>query len=282
MTASMAGSAGEFQTLIGESAGLYRSEPSSFVIGFLSQAVAVGFLIAMAGYAGHSPELRQPVTRKIRDLATLSFLATPGKPGGHGSGGDQGPLAPSKGGLPEMSMRLQLAPPAVQPRNPDPKLPEPPSLMALSEVKFPQFPNLGDPLAAVAAPPSNGPGNGGGIGTVCCGGVGSSPGSGFGDAPGGNVFRAGFAGVSEPRVIYDPDPEYTDEARNARFEGVVLLALLVDAEGHTSNIRVQRSLGMGLDQKAVQTVGKWRFQPATWNGHAVAVLIHVEVSFKLY
>jgi protein TonB len=241
MTVSIPGSAREFQTLTGESAGLYRSEPSSFVIGFLSQAIAVEFLIAWAAHASHTPNLQQPVKREIQDLATLSFLTTPSEPGGHGSGGNQGRIAPSKGDLPEMSMRLQLAPPEVKPRNPDPKLPEPPSLMALSEVKFPQVPNLGDPLAAVAAPPSNGPGNGGGIGTVCCGGVGSSPGSGFGDAPGGNLFRAGVAGVTQPRVIYDPDPEYTDEARNARFQGVVLLALLVDADGHTSNIRVQRS-----------------------------------------
>jgi protein TonB len=282
VTVSIPGSAREFQTLIGESSGLYRSEPSSFVIGFLSQAIGVGFLIAWAACASHTPKIRQPVTEEIQDLATVSFLPAPSEPGGHGSGGDQGRIAPSTGALPEMSMRLQLAPPAVKPRNPDPKLPEPPSLMALSEVKFPQFPNLGDPLAAVAAPPSNGPGNGGGIGTVCCGGVGSSAGSGFGDAPRGNVFRAGVAGVTQPRAIYDPDPEYTDEARNARFQGVVLLALLVDADGHTSNIRVQRSLGMGLDQKAVQTVSKWRFQPATLNGHAVAVLINVEVSFKLY
>jgi protein TonB len=282
MSVSVHGSAREFQTLVGESSGLYRSEPSSFLIGFLSQAMAVGFLIAWTSYGSHTPDLRQPVTREIQDLATLSFPATSSEPGGHGSGGDQTRLAPSKGGLPEMNLRLQLAPPAAKPRNPDPTLPEPPSLTALSEVKFPQFPNLGDPLAAFAAPPSNGAGNGGGIGTACCGGVGSSPGSGFGETPGGNVFRAGFAGVTEPRVIYDPDPEYTDEARNARFEGVVLLALLVDANGHTSNIRVQRSLGMGLDQKAVQTVSKWRFQPATLNGHAVAVLINVEVSFKLY
>jgi hypothetical protein len=193
MTASTAGSAGEFQTLIGESAGLYRSEPCSFVFGFLSQALAVVFLIAIAGSAGHSPDLRQPVTRK-NSGSGHALIAGHSRTWRTWFGRDQGRLAPSKGGLPEMSTRLQLAPPSAKPRNPDPKLPEPPSLTALSEVKFPPVPNLGDPLAAVPAPPSNGPGNLGGIGTVCCGGVGSSPGAGFGDAPGGNVFRAGFAG----------------------------------------------------------------------------------------
>src|SRR5229473_2788691 len=148
--------------------------------------------------------------------------------------------------------------PEAVPVNLDPKLPEPPSVMALSDVKLPQLVQLGDPLSAVQGPPSNGPGGGGGIGSNCRG------------------------GVTQPRPTYDPDPDYSDVARKAKYQGSVLLWLVVGPEGRPHNIRVQRSLGMGLDERALAAVSTWRFQPATLNGQPVAVEVNVEVSFRLY
>jgi TonB family protein len=161
-------------------------------------------------------------------------------------------------------------------------LPEPPSLMALSDVKLPQLARLGDPLSGVQGPPSNGPGGGGGIGSNCCGGVGPRTGPGFGPYDAGNVFRPGIGGVTQPRPIYDPDPDYSDAARKAKYQGSVVLWLVVGPEGLPHNIRVQRSLGMGLDEKAIAAVSTWRFQPATLNGQPVAVEVNVQVSFRLY
>jgi protein TonB len=154
--------------------------------------------------------------------------------------------------------------------------------MALSEVKLPQLAQLGDPLSAVQRPPSNGPGGGGGIGSGCCGGVGPRSGPGFGPYDGGNVFRPGIGGVTQPRPIYEPDPDYSDAARKAKYQGSVLLGLVVGADGLPHNVRVQRSLGMGLDEKAIAAVSTWRFQPATLDGKPVAVEVNVQVSFRLY
>jgi TonB family protein len=112
--------------------------------------------------------------------------------------------------------------------------------------------------------------------------VGPKNGPGFGPYDQGNVFSRGKGGVTAPRPIYDPDPEYSDAARRAKYQGSVLLWLVVAPNGRPRNIRVQRSLGMGLDEKAIEAVSQWRFQPATLNGQPVAVQINVEVSFRLY
>jgi TonB family protein len=88
--------------------------------------------------------------------------------------------------------------------------------------------------------------------------------------------------VTQPRPIYDPEPDYSDAARKAKFQGSVLLWLVVGPEGRPHNIRVQRSLGMGLDEKAIAAVSTWRFDPARLDGRPIAVEVNVEVSFRLY
>ncbi len=97
----------------------------------------------------------------------------------------------------------------------------------------------------------------------------------------GGAYRVG-GGVSPPRVIHDPDPYYSEKARRAYHQGTVVLWLIVGTDGKPHGIRVQRSLGMGLDEEAVKAVEKWRFQPATKDGHPVPVMINVEVNFRLY
>ena len=89
-------------------------------------------------------------------------------------------------------------------------------------------------------------------------------------------------GVSAPRALSTPDPEYSEEARKAKYQGTVVLWLIVDQYGHPQQLKVSRSLGMGLDQKAIEAVRQWKFEPAMKDGRPVAVQINVEVNFRLY
>ena len=269
-----------FPGLLSDNIGLYRTRPENFLASLLVHAMALALVLWLATWIPGRPNDPGPRVSHAMNIGPISFL--PQEPGGHGSGGTHDPLPVSRGALPTLTLADQLTPPEAVPLNPDPKLPEPPSVMALSDVKLPQLAQLGDPLSAVQGPSSNGPGRGGGIGSNCCGGVGPSSGPGFGPYDTGNVFRPGIGGVTQPRPIYDPDPDYSEAARKAKYQGAVVLWLVVGADGLPHQIRVQRSLGMGLDEKAVAAVSTWRFQPATLNGQPVAVEVNVQVSFRLY
>jgi protein TonB len=204
--------------------------------------------------------------------------------GGGGGGGDRSPLPANKGKLPRPSLK-QFTPPMAVVNNPNPKLVMEPTIIVSPDAALPNvnMPNYGDPLARIG-PPSNGPGSGGGIGSGSGGGVGPGRGGGYGPGEGGGVgggaFRIG-GGVSAPIPIYKPEPEYSEEARKAKFQGTVMLAIIVDVDGTTKNIHVLRSLGMGLDEKAIEAVSKWRFRPGYKDGHPVPVHANVEVNFRL-
>lgn len=88
-------------------------------------------------------------------------------------------------------------------------------------------------------------------------------------------------GVSPPRVMSQPDPDYSPEARKAKYQGTVVLQLMVDTTGKPKALQVVRPLGLGLDERAVAAVTKWRFAPAQKDGKPVAVLINIELSFHL-
>jgi protein TonB len=77
------------------------------------------------------------------------------------------------------------------------------------------------------------------------------------------------------------EPEYSEEARKAKWQGTVVLSLIVDEKGHPQGIKVSKSLGLGLDQKAIEAVEKWRFKPGMKDGKAVAVYATIEVNFRL-
>ncbi len=98
--------------------------------------------------------------------------------------------------------------------------------------------------------------------------------------PGAGVFRVG-GGVSAPRAIYSPDPGYSEKARQEKYQGTCVLRLVVDTNGLPRNIRVERPIGMGLDEEAIEAVRNWRFKPAMKDGAPVAVQIAVEVSFHI-
>ena len=260
--------------------GLYRSRLANFLASFLVHVLGLALILWVATWVPDRPPNVGPEVSHAINVGPISVL--PDEPGGHGGGGTRAKLAASRGALPQLTLQDQLTPPEAVPLNSDPKLPEPPSVMALSDVKLPQLAQLGDPLAAVQGPPSNGPGARGGNGSGCCGGVGPGNGPGFGPYDAGNIFHPGRGGVTPPRPIYDPDPDYSDAARKAKYQGSVLLWLVVDPQGRPHNLRIQRSLGMGLDEKAVAAVSTWRFQPGSLHGQPVAVEINVEVSFRLY
>jgi len=95
------------------------------------------------------------------------------------------------------------------------------------------------------------------------------------------IYVAGH-GVTPPRAIYSPDPEFSEEARHAGHRGTCVLWLIVDNKGTPRDIMVKRSLGMGLDEKAVETVRQWKFKPAMKDGVPVAVQVSIEISFRLY
>jgi protein TonB len=206
--------------------------------------------------------------------------------GGGGGGGDHDKLQASAGRLPKQSMQ-QLTPPAAVVRNPAPKLEVDPTIVVPPEVHLQQssLPDLGNPLSRLPSVPSNGVGGGGGIGEGHGGGVGSGDGGGFGPGSGGGtgggVFKVG-GGVSAPKAIYSPDPEYSEEARKVKHMGTVVLWLVVGPDGKPRDIRVARTLGLGLDEKAIEAVKNWRFEPALKDGKPVAVQVNVEVNFHLY
>ena len=206
--------------------------------------------------------------------------------GGGGGGGDRDKLQAPKGKLPKLAMQ-QITPPAIVIRNDHPKLPVEPTVVVPPQIKLASnMPSIGNPMAAIpSGPPSNGTGSGGGIGSGSGGGVGSGTGPGVGPGHGGGigggVFRVG-GGVSAPRALDTPDPEYSEEARKAKYQGTCVLWLIVGPDGKPRDVKVARALGMGLDQKAIEAVRNWKFQPAMKDGKPVAVQINVEVNFRLY
>jgi TonB family protein len=225
---------------------------------------------------------------KIIDISPYLPKLPPGgeKASGGGGGGERMNTPPSKGRLPKFSMQ-QLTPPMATIRNPNPKLPAEPTVVVPPDIRVPQ-PNIsayGDPLAAMVTG-SGGPGGGAGIGTGCCGGVGSGSGPGVGPGEGGGigggVFRPGRGGVGYPECAYCPDPRFSDEARKAKYQGTVLLRVIVQPDGRATNISVVKGLGMGLDENAVEAVKGWRFKPAIGpGGKAVPVEVMIEVTFRL-
>ena len=245
--------------------------------------IAAGYLIVRHPTVSAAPAKAVVQLVDPSDLPALKPSKT--LAGGGGGGGDRDVLQATHGKLPKFSMQ-QLTPPVVVVRNEHPKLAVEPTVVIppTLQIASNHMPNLGDPTSH-AVLPSNGTGSGGGIGSGSGGGVGSGSGPGFGPGEGGGygggIFHVG-GGVSPPRVIYQVDPEFSEEARKAKYQGTCTLMLVVDTAGRPSRIRVASSLGMGLDEKAIEAVKQWRFEPSMKDGHPVNVEIAVEVEFHLY
>jgi len=257
---------------------------SHLAISFALHVAALALVVASGWWM---VENRAAVRSTVAGLIpTDVYLLPPRRSQSHGGGGggDQDKMSASRGSAPRFSSD-QLTPPAVVARNEDPKLPAEPTVLGPPDIVLAQSPQVGDPVSQILTASSNGTGSAGGIGSGEGGGVGLGTGPGVGEGRGGGigggVFRVG-GGVTAPRAIYDPDPEYSEEARKAKYQGNVMLWAVIGPDGRPRDLRIARSLGMGLDQKAIDAVAKWRFAPALKDGQPVAVQVNIEVSFRLY
>lgn len=262
----------------------YGTKPANFLVSFLLHTLMAVLLVASTSFVvSHRNEIKATVTGVVTDISPYILPPSKDRAGGGGGGGDRDKLEASKGAPPKFA-REQFTPPAIVIRNPNPKLVMDPTVVGPPDLKLANG-QIGDPMSNILGPPSNGTGSGGGIGSGSGGGVGSGRGPGVGPGWGGGIgggaYRVG-GGVSAPRAIFAPDPEYSEEARKAKFQGTVVLWVEVGPDGRPRQIRVQRTLGMGLDEKAMEAVRTWKFEPARLNGQPVAVQINVEVNFRLY
>jgi TonB family protein len=211
---------------------------------------------------------------------------------GGGGGGRQKPEPPSKGVPPQMALTPQIVLPNPEP----PKIKNPTLPVAMTtygdpSLRMPKGP-IGDPTG-VPAPPSPGPGSGGGIGRNTGTGVGGGTGGGAGpgrggNAGGGDMDIGGGRSIEpmtaslRPTILYREKAKYTEEARQNKIQGTVVLQVVFNVNGSISDVRVVRGLPDGLTEKAIEAAKKIRFNPAVKNGAPVSVRGSLEFTFNLY
>ena len=211
---------------------------------------------------------------------------------GGGGGGRQRPEPPSKGVPPQMALTPQIVLPNPEP----PKIKNPTLPVAMTtygdpSLRMPKGP-IGDPTG-VPAPPSPGPGKGDGIGRSTGTGVGGGTGGGAGPGRGGNA-GGGDMGLGggrsiepmtaslRPTILYREKAKYTEEARQNKIQGTVVLQVVFNVNQQITDIRVIRGLPDGLTEKAIEAAKKIRFNPAVKNGAPVSVRGSLEFTFNLY
>ena len=198
-------------------------------------------------------------------------------------GGTNDVLDPNKGRLPRLDMN---AVEKVQvPLFDHPKLALDNSIALPPDIKLPEnqaMPMIGMHNSTNVTVISGGPGRNGGIGFGPDGSYGPGTGNGWGADSGNGLYRPGVGGVSQPIPIVTPEAEFSDEARRQKYEGVCMISVIIDAQGNPQSPRVVQHLGMGLDEKALEAVMKYRFKPTRKDGKPVAVRISVMVNFRLY
>ena len=256
-------------------------------------------------------------TLKNSEPVRLVFLMNKIGPGGGGGGGGLKMPAPPPRAQRKPPIRLvkrpsspvpppRPTPPPPRPRpierpTPPPPVIEPPKVQPIPVPVEPPKPPPAVQAPVVAAPadpvdaagtlgrststaPSSGPGTGGGVGSGAGTGIGEGQGGGIGPGSGGGTGGGPFqpgTGIDPPQLIREVRPVYTDEARRRALEGDVVLEIVVRRDGSVGSMRVLRSLGAGLDQKALDAVRQWRFGPARRQGQPVDVVVEVSVEFKL-
>ena len=220
-------------------------------------------------------------------------LNKPKAASGGGGGGRNAPTPPSKGVPPPMALAPQIVMPNPEPpKIKDPSLAVTPTIYgdprALPPLKGP----LGDPMG-VPAPPSSGPGQGAGIGRGTGTGVGGGEGGGAGQGRGGNagggdIGLGGGRSVEpmsaslRPTILYKEKAKYTEEARQNKIQGTVVLSVVFTADGRITSIKVVRGLPDGLTEKAIEAAQRIRFNPAVRAGTPVSVRGNLEFTFNLY
>jgi len=264
----------------------FKGDPRSRAISFAVHAVAIALVLSLAIKA-RSVVMMQPAIVTPVDFT----LSTPPPPvtlqvaksmGGGGGGGAHAVAEVVRGHLPTI-VAPQVAPSQLL-KFDHPKLAVEPS----EQMKIPDnnsLPALGVSQSPQIVLASQGKGSGSGFGQGLGGGIGAGRGSGAGPGTGGG-YGGGLMsvgdGVSAPQVIHSVEPEFTDDARRANYQGSVSIKLIVDSQGNPQDVRLASHLGMGLEEKAIEAVRQYRFRPAVYQGHAVAVQIVMDVDFHLH
>jgi len=262
-------------------------KPNPWAIG-ISTTINLTILLIVLFFVGKKviETVKQQSLNINIDVSDYKAPKSDTRAGGGGGGGDRSPIEANKGKLPEK------VPDPVTPPTPvtleHPKLPEPAAINVQKDIQLPDnnMPMIGLHTSSNVQLASAGQGNGAGMGTGSGGGLGSGYGNGYGPGSGGNagggVYQVGGR-ISAPVPIFQPEAEFSDEARRAKYQGVCIIALIVDAQGNPQNVHVIRTLGMGLDEKAMEAVRKYKFKPAMKDGKTpVPTMITVEVDFHLY
>ena len=238
-------------------------------------AAAIGLIaILIASKVPLAAPVKQAVISLIEPPPTPPVAPKATKIGGGGGQHDLGPV--TQGHLPKLAP-TQIVPPKAPPTIAA-KLAVEPTVVVQPDLKLAdnKMPDLGVPNSSLKGF-SLGNGNGTGIGS----GDGAGIGLGSGGNMGGGVYQVGGS-VRPPVAIFTPDPEFSEEARKAKFSGNVVVSLIVDANGKPRNVHVSRGVGMGLDEKAVEAVQQYKFKPALQNGKPVAVYLNVMVDFQIF
>jgi protein TonB len=233
-------------------------------------AMSAGLIVLLTSHAiRHPPSVvRGPITPLVAPHRI--FLKQTEQRAG---GSNQTPLLARHGAPPPTARRTFIPP--VSP--PDPKLPMPVTVAFDSPTIEISVPQIGDPASLLAngglgLHGSNGIGDHG-----CCGSIGDQ----ISGKPGISATARSGHKTTPPQLIYKVEPEFSEAARQAKYQGVVVLAIEVDASGHPRNLRVIEQLGLGLDEKAIEAVSQWRFRPGYQDGRAVVTTATVEVAFRL-
>ena len=264
---------------------MYATPKRSALLSGLLHAAAIVAALSVASVRNPSV-IWKPVALVGRDIGRY-LASVPREAVGGGGGGTRSDTRASAGRLPRAAPR-QFTPPVVEYVNLNPQLPMEPTLV-MSEIALPNIdlPRFGDPNG-VSGPASGGRGSGGGIGDGIGTGVGDSPGPGYGPGPGGGggvppgPGGGGLeGGITQPVLLWKIEPEYTDEARRAKVQGTVILHIEVDTRGQAQNITVRQSLGLGLDERAIEAVRRWRFRPGYRDGKPWVTAAMVQVNFRL-
>ena len=278
-----------------------RSEllKTGLALGVIVYAVAFACIVTMRGFGNAGSPRSNPVTAYQNIVLTAIDTRTPkskstdeGDGGGGGGGGKQSLTTQSGGIAPPFAMHMPLIVPTTRFVSQPPVLPVSETLLGDPSQNVPRDTLLptGDPLAS-PAPPSDGPGTNGGIGSGDNGGVGRSGGPGLhdgkGGGEGGNKFGPGGHRDSvkqvdsKPVALNRPRPDYTEEARRNKRQGSVRTRVLVGSDGLVKQVHVVRGLVDGLTEEAVKAAYAMRFRPAMKNGSAVEVWIVVEIEFSI-
>jgi protein TonB len=259
---------------------------------FGSSTVVNGGILAIVILMGIKAAMNpgpRPVPSTPVDLNQFNLIAPASAESAHGGGGGgTNALTDPVTGRPPRFEENPLTPPQV-PLLAQPLIAVQPAVSVPPNIRLPEnqsMPILGVQSTTRIMMASNGQGGPAGIGTGKNDGVG--PGNGKGDGPGsdrginGGIYTPGIGGVSNPVPLFTPEAEFSDEARRAKFQGVCVISVIVDSRGYPQDPRVLQPLGMGLDEKALEAVRKYRFKPAKKDGKPVPVRITVEVDFRLF